>query len=60
MNLVKEYLATVAGVDLYAIISMLLFLITFFFIILHTYSLKKDDLKKFSRLPIEDEESTQE
>jgi cbb3-type cytochrome oxidase subunit 3 len=59
MNLVKEYLVSVAGAHIYAIISMLLFLVVFIFMIYHTYSIKKDDIKHFSKLPLEDDEHDQ-
>ena len=59
MNLVKEYLVSVAGVHIYAIISMLIFLVTFIFMIYYTYSLKKEDVSNFSKLPLEDDELDQ-
>ena len=59
MNLVKEYLATIEGVHIYAIISMLIFLITFAFMIYQTFLMRKDEVKEYGRLPIEDEDSNQ-
>ena len=60
MNLVKEYLVSVAGAHIYAIISMLIFLVTFIFMIYQTYSLKKEDVRNFSKLPLEDDEHDQD
>jgi len=57
MNLVKEYLVSIAGVHIYAIIAMFIFLITFIFMIYHTYSLKKDEVNQYSKLPLEDDEN---
>jgi cbb3-type cytochrome oxidase subunit 3 len=59
MNLIKEYLGTIAGVHVFAIIAMLIFLVTFLFMIYHTYSLRKDEVSRYSRLPLEDEEKDQ-
>jgi cbb3-type cytochrome oxidase subunit 3 len=60
MNLVKEYLVTIEGVHIYAIIAMFIFLVTFIFMIYHTYSLGKDDVKHYSKLPLEEDEKDQD
>jgi hypothetical protein len=57
MNLIKEYLGSVEGADVFAIISMLIFLILFLFMIYHTYSLRKDDIKEYKKLPLEDSDN---
>jgi K+ transporter len=59
MNMVKEYLATIEGVYIYAIISMLIFLVTFIFMIYQTFLMRKDEAKEYGRLPIEDDGSGQ-
>jgi len=59
MNLIKEYLGSIAGVYVYAIIALLIFLVMFLFMIYHTYSLKKDDVKQYSNLPLEEDDSNQ-
>jgi len=59
MNLIKEYLGSIAGVHVFAIIAMFIFLITFLFMIYHTYSYRKDDVKTFSRLPLEEDDGDQ-
>jgi hypothetical protein len=59
MNLIKEYLGSIAGIHVFAIISMLIFLVTFLFMIYHTYSLRKDDVRNYSRLPLEEDEYDQ-
>lgn len=56
MNLVKEYLGTITGVYILAIVSMLIFLAVFLVVIYHTCSLRKNDVKDYSRMPLEDEE----
>ncbi|MCU0371534.1 MAG: cbb3-type cytochrome c oxidase subunit 3 [Bacteroidales bacterium] len=55
MNLVKEYLVSIAGVHIYAIISMLIFLVVFIFMIYHAYSLRKDDVRNYSQIPLDEE-----
>jgi hypothetical protein len=59
MNLIKEYLGSIQGVHIFAIISMLIFLLTFMLMILYTYSLRKEDVRKYSRLPLEEDETDQ-
>jgi cbb3-type cytochrome oxidase subunit 3 len=59
MNLIKEYLGSVAGADVFAIISMFIFLILFLFMIYHTYSLRKDEIKEYSKLPLEEDDKDQ-
>jgi len=59
MNLIKEYLGLINGVHIFAIISMLIFLITFLFMLYQTYSIRKDEVKEYSRLPLDEDESSQ-
>ncbi len=59
MNLIKEYLGSIAGVYVFAVISMLIFIITFLVLVIQTYNIRKDDLKDFSRLPLEEDENSQ-
>jgi cbb3-type cytochrome oxidase subunit 3 len=60
MGLVREYLTSIAGVHIFAIISLMIFLLTFIFMVVHVYTLRKDEVRRFSRLPLEDEEDSQE
>jgi len=59
MNLIKEYLGSITGVYIFAVISMLIFIITFLVVIVQTYSLRKDDVREYSRFPLEDDENSQ-
>jgi cbb3-type cytochrome oxidase subunit 3 len=59
MNLIKEYLGSIAGVQVFGILAMLIFLITFLFMIYHTYSMRKEDSREYGRLPLEEEECDQ-
>jgi len=55
MNLIKEYLGSIAGVQIFAVISMLIFLVTFLFLLFQTYSISKDRVREYSRLPLEED-----
>jgi cytochrome c oxidase cbb3-type subunit IV len=55
MNIIKEYMADVKGVDVFAIISMIIFILVFVLMVIHTFSLRKEDIKEFSNFPLEDE-----
>ena len=55
MNIIKEYLADVKGVDIFAIISMVIFILVFVLMVIHTFSLRKADINEFSNLPLEDD-----
>jgi hypothetical protein len=59
MNLIKEYLGSIAGVHIFAIISMLIFIVTFIFMIIQTYSIKKENIREYSQLPLEENEADQ-
>jgi hypothetical protein len=60
MSLVREYLTSIAGVHIFAIIALMIFLLTFIFMVIHVYTLKKDEVRSFSRLPLDEEEISQE
>ena len=55
MNLIREYLGSIAGVQVFAIISMLIFLVTFLFMLFQTYSIAKDRVREYSRIPLEED-----
>ena len=59
MNLVKEILGTVVGAQIFGIISMIIFIVIFFLVIIHAYSLRKDEVRDYSKLPLEDNEADQ-
>lgn len=59
MNLVKEYLASIEGVHIYAILSMLIFLVTFIFMIVQTSMIGKERIKEYGNIPMEEDECIQ-
>jgi len=56
MNIIKEYLAEVTGVDIFAIVSMFIFILVFVLMVIHTFSIRKTEIRKFKNLPLEDGE----
>lgn len=59
MSLVREYLVAIAGVHIFAIIALVIFLATFIFMVVHAYSLNKDEVSRYSHLPLEDDDTGQ-
>jgi cbb3-type cytochrome oxidase subunit 3 len=60
MNLIKEYLGSIAGIEIFAIISMLIFILTFVLMILHAFSFREEQIRDFSQLPLDENEAIQE
>jgi cbb3-type cytochrome oxidase subunit 3 len=56
MELIKEYFGSIEGVHIFAIISLLVLLTTFIVIVIHTYRIKKEKIKDYSRYPLEDDD----
>jgi len=56
MNIIKEYLADVNGVDFFAIISMLIFIFVFILMVIHTFSIRKNEIREFKNIPLEEDE----
>lgn len=59
MNLIKEYLGSVAGVHVFDLVAMLIFLVTFLFVVYHVYTLRKEDVREYGRLPLEEDDPDQ-
>lgn len=57
MKLASHYLESIEGVGIYAIIALIIFLLFFLGIFLHTISIPKEDIREFSNLPLEDDDS---
>jgi|GEM_PF-2643279 len=56
MGLVREYLVSIAGVHIFAIIALAIFLAVFIFMVIHAYTLKKDEVRRYSQIPLEDDD----
>jgi len=59
MNLIREYLGTIAGVNVFAVAGMMIFLVVFIVMIYHTCRLRKEDVKSYSRMPLDEDVSDQ-
>ena len=55
MNIFKEYMADVNGVEIFAIISLGIFLVVFTLMVIHTFLLKKKEIMRYKNIPLEDE-----
>lgn len=55
MNIIKQYLADVNGVEIFAMISLLIFILVFTLLVIHTFSIRKSDIREFKNLPLEDD-----
>ena len=56
MSIIKEYLADVNGADIFAIISLIIFLLVFILMVIHTFSLGKKEIKDYKNLPLENDD----
>ncbi|MEI6704642.1 MAG: CcoQ/FixQ family Cbb3-type cytochrome c oxidase assembly chaperone [Deltaproteobacteria bacterium] len=51
----NQVFQSVSGINNYGLVSTIIFLVFFTVVVLHAFSIKKQDLSEFSRLPFEDE-----
>ncbi len=51
----NQVFQSVSGINNYGLISTIIFIVFFTAVVLHAFSIKKQDLSEFSRLPFEDE-----
>jgi hypothetical protein len=52
--MLRDIFKTVGGFESYGLISMIIFVVFFALLILHTFSLKRKDVEDFSRMPLDD------
>ena len=52
--MLRDIFKTIGGIESYGLISMIIFVVFFALLILHTASLKKKDVEDFSRMPLDD------
>lgn len=55
----KDVLQSIKGVDLYAIISLILFIVLFIVVVVRLIKMDKNYIKKMERLPLEPENNSQ-
>ncbi|GLB48903.1 hypothetical protein Y10_12710 [Neptunitalea sp. Y10] len=58
LKFIKHHLDTIADIEIYPIISLLIFFLFFTMIIVRAFTKKKDYIKEISALPLEDELTT--
>ncbi len=52
--MLRDIFKSVGNIEIYGLISMIIFVVFFTLLILHTVSLKKKDVADFSRMPLDD------
>ena len=52
--MLRDVFKSIGGFESYGLISMIIFVVFFALLILHTYSLKRKDVEDFSRMPLDD------
>lgn len=57
MKFAKQYLETIEGIELYPIISLLIFFSFFVVLFWWVFTAKKDYIQKMSDIPLTDEET---
>lgn len=57
--MIKNVLESIAGVEIYGIISLVLFFAVFLFMVIRTVGIKKDDIRQYSLIPLDDTEPSE-
>jgi hypothetical protein len=52
--MLRDIFKSVGGIESYGLISMIIFVVFFALLVLHTLSLKSKDVEDFSRMPLDD------
>ena len=52
--MLRDVFKSIGGFESYGLISMIIFVVFFALLLLHTFSLKKKDVEKFSNMPLDD------
>lgn len=56
MGLVKELFGGIEGIQIFGIISTILFIIAFLMMLIHTFSLKKEEVAEIKEMPLEEDQ----
>lgn len=57
MKIVIEQLESIEGVEIFAIIALLIFFIFFLIMMVYTIGIDKNELKAYSNIPLDDDDS---
>ena len=52
--MLRDIYKSIGGFESYGLISMIIFVVFFALLILHTISIRKKDVEDFSRMPLDD------
>ncbi|MEI6684388.1 MAG: cbb3-type cytochrome c oxidase subunit 3 [Bacteroidota bacterium] len=52
--MLRDMFTSIGGFEIYGMISMIVFVVFFGLLILHTYSIRKKDVEDFSNMPLDD------
>lgn len=55
---IKQYTETIAGAEIYPIISLLIFFLFFVLLTVYVLSMKKSTVKLLSEIPLDDEQES--
>lgn len=57
---IKQYAETIDGINIYPIISLLMFLVFFIILLYYVKKMDKNKVNEISRIPLDAEENTEE
>ena len=52
--MLRDVFLSVTGFENFGMVSMFVFVVFFILVLIHTYSMKKQDVESFSRIPFEE------
>jgi len=55
MNLIKQHLESIVGIEIYPIISFIIFAIVFIAMLIYAFSIKKADIDVMKQIPLDDD-----
>jgi len=55
MEIVSRYLENISGISIFPMISLILFVLFFSLILIHTMAINKEDAKSLSEIPLEED-----
>ena len=55
--MIKDALQSLSNVEMFAIISLVLFLISFLVVLIYIMKIKKEDVIRYSRLPLDESDA---
>jgi len=55
MDLIKQHLESIAGVEIFPIISFIIFSVVFIAMLIYAFSIKKADIEVMKQIPLDDD-----